>query len=331
MMIPTQPANADIGWENNSEYNAGFDFALFDRITGSFDVYSRKTLDMLLAYPLSRTSGFTSITTNVGSIKNEGIEFMIDGTLISGNKLEWTAGFNISHNNSTILDLGKDEQFVPGNTRLVHKVGEHLYSFYLFDYAGVNPANGEAMWYNADGELTNKYSEARRVIAGSPEPKLTGGINTKLTAFGISLDLNLEYKYGNLVCLTENRYANSDGYSWPNNYANTQLDYWTTPGQIARNPKPVANNASSSSSSLSTRWLYDGSYLRVKNLTLSYTLPKAVVTRMKMQNLRVYASAVNLYTFHKVDFWDPERGVDGSGAGIYPMTKKIMGGIEVSF
>lgn len=331
VMVPTQPANSEIGWENNNEYNAGVDFALFDRITGSIDVYSRKTLDMLLAYPLSRTSGFTSITTNVGSIKNEGIEFMIDGTLISADKFEWSAGFNVSHNNSTILDLGKDEQFIPGNTRLVHKVGEHLYSFYLFDYAGVNPANGEAMWYNADGELTNKYSEARRVIAGSPEPKLTGGFNTKLTAFGVTLDVNLEYKYGNLVCLTENRYANSDGYSWPNNYANTQLDYWTTPGQIARNPKPVANNASASSSSLSTRWLYDGSYMRVKNITLSYNLPKAVVTKMKMQNLRVYASAVNLYTFHKVDFWDPERGVDGSGAGIYPMTKKIMGGIEVSF
>ena len=331
VMVPTQPSNPDIGWENNTGFNAGIDFALFDRITGSFDVYSRKTLDMLLAYPLSRTSGFTSITTNIGSIKNEGVEFMLNGTIISKSNFEWDAGFNIAHNNSTILDLGKDEQFIAGNTRLIHKVGEHLYSFYLFDYAGVNPANGEAMWYNEDGELTNLYSQARRVIKGSPEPKLTGGVNTKLTAYGISLDVNIEYKYGNLVCLTENRYANSDGYSWPNNYANTQLDYWTTPGQIARNPKPMANNTSASSSSLSTRWLYDGSYVRIKNLTLSYNLPRAVASKIKMQNLRVYASAVNLYTFHKVDFWDPERGVDGSGAGIYPMTKKIMGGIEVSF
>lgn len=331
MMEPTQPANPDLGWENNTEYNAGLDFAIFDRFTGSLDVYSRKTTDMLLAYPLSYTSGFGSITTNIGSIKNEGIEFMIDAAIISDKNLEWTAGFNISHNNSTILDLGKDDQFISGNTRIIHKVGEHLYSFYLFDYAGVNPGNGDAMWYNADGELTNKYSEARRVIAGSPEPKLTGGINTRLAAYGLALELNLEYKYGNLICLTENRYANSDGFSWPNTYANTQLDYWTTPGQIARNPKPVANNTSASSSALSTRWLYDGSYLRVKNLTLSYMLPKTVASKMKMQNLRVYASAVNLYTFHKVDFWDPERGVDGSGAGIYPMTKKIMGGIEVSF
>lgn len=331
VMVPTQPSNPDIGWENNTGYNAGLDFALFDRITGSVDVYSRKTLDMLLAYPLSRTSGFSSITTNIGSIKNEGIEFMLDGTLIAGNNFEWSAGFNVAHNNSTILDLGKDEQFIPGNNRLVHKVGEHLYSFYLYDYAGVNPANGDAMWYNENGELTNNYAQARRIIAGTPEPKLTGGINTKLAAYGVTLDVNLEYKWGNLVSIEENRYANSDGYSWPNTGANTQLDYWTTPGQIARNPKPIANNTTSSNGYRSTRWLYDGSYLRLKNITLSYNLPRAVVNKMKMQNLRVYASAVNLYTFHNVDFWDPERGVDGCGFGIYPMTKKIIGGIEVSF
>lgn len=331
VMVPTQPSNPDIGWENNTGYNVGLDFALFDRITGSVDVYSRKTLDMLLAYPLSRTSGFSSITTNIGSIKNEGIEFMLDGTLIAGNNFEWSAGFNVAHNNSTILDLGKDEQFIPGNNRLVHKVGEHLYSFYLYDYAGVNPANGDAMWYNENGELTNNYAQARRIIAGTPEPKLTGGINTKLAAYGVTLDVNLEYKWGNLVSIEENRYANSDGYSWPNTGANTQLDYWTTPGQIARNPKPIANNTTSSNGYRSTRWLYDGSYLRLKNITLSYNLPRAVVNKMKMQNLRVYASAVNLYTFHNVDFWDPERGVDGCGFGIYPMTKKIIGGIEVSF
>ena len=125
---------------------------------------------MLLAYPLSHTSGFSSITTNIGSLKNEGIEFMIDAQLLSANDFEWSAGFNVSHNNSTILDLGKDEQFIPSNNRLVHKVGEHLYSFYLYDYAGVNPGNGDAMWYNESGELTNKYSEARRIIAGTPEP-----------------------------------------------------------------------------------------------------------------------------------------------------------------
>lgn len=330
-MSPSQPANADLGWENNAEYNAGLDFAFLDRFTGTFDIYSRKTMDMLLNYPLSGTSGFTSIRTNIGSVRNAGFEFLIDARIIDSKKVQWSAGFNISHNKSEILDLGKDEQFVPGNNRLVHKVGEHLYSFYLYDYAGVNPANGDALWRNADGELTNKYSEANRIIAGTPEPKFTGGLNTRVSYAGLSLDLVFEYKYGNLVSIEENRYVNSDGYSWGNNSAVTQLDYWEKPGDIARNPKPVANNTSSSSGYRSTRWLFDGSYLRIKNISVSYLLPKSVIARLRLQSLRVYASAVNLYTFNKVDYYDPERGIDGCGFGIYPQTKKFMGGIELSF
>jgi TonB-dependent starch-binding outer membrane protein SusC len=331
-MSPSQPANADLGWENNEEYNVGLDFAFFDRFTGSFDIYSRKTLDMLLQYPLSRTSGFTSIQTNIGSVKNSGVEFLIDASIIKNRDFQWNAGFNISHNNSEILNLGKDEQFVPtSNNRLVHKVGEHLYSFYLYDYAGVNPANGDALWRTKEGELTNKYADANRIIAGSPEPKFTGGFNTKVSYIGLSLDINLEYKWGNLVSIEENRYVNSDGYSWGNNSANTQLDYWQNPGDISRNPKPIANNSTSSSGYRSTRWLYDGSYLRIKNISISYMLPNAILSKIKVKSLRVYASAVNLYTFNKVDYFDPERGVDGSGFGIYPQTKKIMGGIELSF
>jgi TonB-linked SusC/RagA family outer membrane protein len=330
-MAPSQPANADLGWENNQEYNVGVDFAFLDRFTGSFDLYSRKTLDMLLQYPLSRTSGFSSIQTNIGSVKNSGFEFLLDASILNTPDFQWNAGFNISHNNSEILNLGKDNQFIPGNNRLVHKVGEHLYSFYLFDYAGVNPANGDALWRNKQGELTNSYADANRIIAGSPEPKYTGGFNTKVSFHGLALDVNLEYKTGNLVSIEENRYVNSDGYSWGNNSAATQLDYWQKPGDIVRNPKPIANNSTNSSGYRSTRWLYDGSYLRIKNISLSYTIPKSVLSNIKVQSLRVYVSAVNLYTFNKVDYFDPERGVDGSGFGIYPQTKKIMGGIEISF
>ena len=330
-MTPSQPANPNLGWENNAEYNLGLDYAFLDRFTGSFDVYSRKTLDMLLNYPLSRTSGFTSIRTNIGSVKNSGFEFMIDANIIENKKFQWSVGFNIAHNNSEILNLGKDNQFIPDNNRLVHKVGEHLYSFYLYDYAGVNPANGDAMWRDVNGNLTNKYADANRIIAGSPEPKYTGGVNTKVTYAGLTLDVNLEYKTGNLVSIEENRYANSDGYSWGNNSANTQLDYWMQPGDIARNPKPIANNSTNSSGYRSTRWLFDGSYLRIKNVTLSYMIPKTILNKLGLQGLKVYASAVNLYTFNKVDYYDPERGVDGCGFGIYPQTKKVMAGIELSF
>jgi TonB-linked SusC/RagA family outer membrane protein len=329
---PEQPANPALGWENNKEYNAGFDYTFFDRFSGSFEVYSRRTEDMLLNYPLSRTSGFASIRQNIGELRNTGFEFLIDVNILKGKDLKLNAGFNIAHNNSEILNLGKDEQFLnPDNTRIVHRVGEHLFSYYLYDFAGVNPANGDALWWTEDGELSNKFSDARRVIAGSPEPKLTGGFNTNISWKGIMLDVNLEYKYGNKVLIEEMHYSNSDGFSWLNNQATTAIDYWKKPGDIARNPKPLADNPTSSSTYRNTRWMFDGSYLRVKNISLSYTLPKELVKRLNLQNLRIYGSALNLYTFHNVDYYDPERGVQGAGYGIYPQTKKFVFGLEVSF
>lgn len=329
---PTQPSNPNLGWENNKEYNLGIDYTFFDRFSGSLEVYSRVTEDMLLDYPLSRTSGFTSIRQNIGELKNTGIEFLVDVNIIKGKDLKLNAGFNIAHNISEILDLGKDEQFLNAlNNRVLHKVGERLFSYYLYDFAGVNPANGDALWWTTDGELSNNFSDARRVIAGSPEPKLTGGFNTNISWKGIMLDVNLEYKYGNKVLIEEMHYSNSDGFSWLNNQTTTAVDYWKKPGDVCRNPKPIADNPTSSSSYRNTRWMFDGSYLRLKNITLSYTLPKVIVDKMNLQSFRIYGSAVNPYTFHNVDYYDPERGVQGSGFGIYPQTKKFVFGLEVSF
>lgn len=331
-IAPEQPSNPALGWENNKEYNVGFDYTLFDRLSGSFEVYSRTTEDMLLNYPLSRTSGFISIRQNIGKLRNNGIEFLIDASILQEGDLKWNLGLNLSSNKSEILDLGKDEQFLnPDNSRILHKVGEKLYSYYLYDFAGVNPANGDALWWTKDGELSNKFSDARRVIKGSPEPKLTGGVNTRLSWKGISLDLGVDFKYGNNVLIEEMHYSNSDGFSWLNNQVNTAIDYWKKPGDIARNPKPIADNPTLSSAYRNSRWMFDGSYLRFKNITLSYQLPGDLVNKIKLQNLRIYGSALNLYTFHNVDYYDPERGVTGAGYGIYPQTKKVIFGLEVSF
>jgi len=337
VIAPAQPANPDLTWELNSESNLAVEFGFYNRVSGSFEVYDRRTSDMLLNYPLSRTSGFTSITKNIGEISNKGFEVLVNGTIVDKPKLKWDVTLNLAHNNSKILDLGKDEQitgvedgsFVSG---LVHKKGESLYSYFLYDYAGVNPTNGEALWYNEAGEITNLSTEARQIIAGSPEPKYTGGVSTNASWNGISLDLVLEFKTGNKVLIRENRYVNSDGATvfFGKNQANTMLDYWKQPGDITSNPKPLVNNTSNSNMFYSTRWMEDGDYLRVKNITLSYSLPASIISKIKAENLRIYASAVNLYTFHNVRFWDPERGTLGMGTGIYPMTKKFVVGIDIS-
>ncbi len=330
-MAPANLPNSDLTWELNKSYNIGLDFGIFRRVTGTLEFYQRKTTDMLLSKPLSKTTGFDSYTDNIGEVINTGYEALVNANMVDGD-IKWDVGLNISHNKSKILSLASGEdQFIDAyNNRIIHKVGESMYMFYLFDYAGVNPINGEALWYNADGKITNKYSEARQVLAGSPEPKFTGGFNSTLALKGITLDINFEFRTGNKVLIDENRYLNSDGYFWGANQATTALDYWKNPGDISRNPKPLPDNPTFSSGFESKRWRQNGDYLRIKNLTLAYSLPDKLLSKAKINQIRIYASAINLYTFHKVNFWDPERGVDGTGFGIYPQTKKIMFGIELS-
>ncbi len=333
VIAPAQPANPDLSWEMNGELNFGLDFGLFNRISGSVEFYNRKTSDMLLAYPLSRTSGFTSITQNIGEIRNRGIEVLLDGKVVSQGKFQWDIILNVSHNKSEVLDLGKDDQITSvEGSGLVHKKGEQLYSYYLYDYAGVNPTNGEALWYNGAGELTNLFTEARRAIKGSPEPRYIGGITSNMSLHGFTLDITCEFKKGNQILINENRYVNSDGAAvfFGKNQANTMLDYWKKPGDIAINPKPLVNNNTNSNAWWTTRWMQDGDYLRIKNVTLSYSFPKSWINKIKADNLRIYASAINLYTYHNVRFWDPERGVTGLGSGIYPMTKKFVVGLEIN-
>lgn len=334
-MAPNRPANPDLSWEKNTAYNVGVDYVLMDRLSGSFDYYYRLTSDMLLSKPLSRTSGFSSLTQNIGELSNEGFEAQIDYVVMDG-PVKWTVGGNISFNKTKILDLSDpnddEEQFFnPNNSRILIKEGNSLYTYYLYDFAGVNPVNGEGLWWDEDGKLTNNYGDARRIECGSPEPDFFGGLTTSVSYKGLSLDCVLEFKGGNQVLIEENRYTSSDGYNWNSNQSNTVLGYWERPGQITGVPKPIANNATNSAGFRNTRWMYDGDYLRIKNLTLSYSLPKQIVSKAGLGNVKVYGSGVNVFTFHDVDYWDPERGVDGAGYGIYPMTKTFIMGLDITF
>ena len=328
-MLPANPANDNLSWEKNKTFNVGIDFGFINRITGSIDFYTRKTTDMLLTKQQSYTAGFSAILDNVGSMRNTGIELQADFSLIQNKDWNWSVGFNLAHNKTKVLDRGDDEYLSGSLYRIVE--GKSLYTFYLRDYYGVNPQNGEALWVTEDGKLSNNVSDARRVYCGSPEPKLTGGINTTLSYKGITLSAVGELKCGNKVLIAENSIFQADGAEMSVNQANSALNYWKKPGDTGCNPKPIAKNSTSSMTATSTRFLEDGSYFRIKDVTLSYTLPQNLIKKASLSNVRVYGSAQNLYTFHDVQFWDPERGIDGTGTGIYPVTKTFAVGVEVTF
>jgi len=331
-MLPSTPTNDNLSWELNKSLNGGVDFGFFGRLNGSIDVYRRLTTDMLLDKNVPQTSGFSSNFLNIGELENIGAEFQLEGDIITNSDLVWNAGLNVAYNETKLLNLG-DNEFITysGDNRLRHTVGRSMYSFYLKEYYGVNPSNGEALWVAEDGSLTNNYNKGRYIYAGSPEPKITGGLNTSLSYKGLNVSAFFEFKTGNKVMIIENRYFNADGNQMSMNQTKNALNYWKQPGDNGVHPKPIAGVSNNSYAFASTRWLQDGSYVRIKDITLSYTLPKKITDMAKIGNLKFYVSALNIYTFHDVDFWDPERGVTGLGAGIYPMTKTIIGGLELSF
>lgn len=326
--LPSQLQNRKLTWETNKTHNIGVDFRLFDRLNGTIDWYTRRTEDMLIAAPLPYTTGFSSLNQNVGKIRNSGIEVQLDAEIINTNDLKWNAGVNFAANRSKVLELAPGQDFIGTSIRYV--VGDQLITYWLYDYAGVNPQNGNALWRNEEGLLSENYSDARRIRCGSPEPLWTGGFNTDISWKGLSLSVLLEARYGNKVLNYDRMTFEADGYYGDQNVWKGALNYWKKPGDMNVLPKPVYNNTSNSMLT-STRYLEDGSYLRIKDITLAYNLPSKWIKKALMSGVRIYASALNLYTFHNMNYFDPEHGTMGNTIISYPMTRSMIVGVDITF
>ena len=330
-MLPSQPSNPYLSWEKNATWNVGLDFGFFQRLRGSIDVYSRKTNDMLLSKRVPQTTGFSSNFMNTGSMKNSGVELQLDGDIIATKDFYWNVGFNISHNKTKILDLAGDEK-IEYTSAIHHVVGKSMYTFYLTDYYGVNPTNGEALYVTESGALTNNASDARKYYCGTPEPKVIGGFNTSFSWKGLAASIFFEFKAGSKMFLVnEWSYLNSDGSEMMMNQMASSNNYWKKPGDTGCQPKPVAGQSLGSAEALSDRWLQNADYVRIKDVTVSYSLQDKALKKLHLKGLRFYVSGLNLYCFNDVNYWDPEMGVTGYTSGTYPLTKSFVGGIELSF
>lgn len=338
--VPSRPENPNLSWEKNKTWDVGLDFGFFDdRLTGSADVYYRKTTDMLLSKRVPYTTGFGSNFMNIGAISNKGVEAQIEGVIIRNSDWYWSVGLNVAANRSQVLDLADSEFLTVSDSRAGDEnsgtpiriaKGYSLYTFYTRDYYGVNPSTGNPLWYDKDGKLTGDASKARYIYAGSPEPKATGGFNTTLSWKGLSLSAYFEFVAGNKVFVSDNHVVY--GADMEGNSTTGVLNYWQKPGDTGVVPKPVAG-APNRPYAASTFMIQDGSYTRIKDITLSYNLPDNALKAIKMKGLRLYVSALNPYTFHNVkNVMDPELGHLGYTMGAsHPMTKSIVGGIEVTF
>lgn len=308
---PTQLPNPDLKWETTSQLDIGLDFGLFNnRVNGEFDVYYKKTKDLLLNQRLPATSGYTSITKNVGELENKGVEFTINTNNLVG-EFKWNTSFNISFNKNEITKLPGGD-IVAGVNRVMK--GESIGVFYTRKYAGVNPDNGHAMFYVEEGsnETTDDYNAAANMVVGDPNPDFVGGLSNNFSYKGFDLDIVLAFVYGNDVYNGGGQYQSNQASSWKDNQTRDQLNRWQQPGDITDVPQAWLAGNQYSGTDPSSRYLSDASYLRVKNITLGYNFPQSVLNTLKLSNLRVYVAALNLYTFTDYKGWDPEVNFGGT-------------------
>ncbi|MEP6465014.1 MAG: SusC/RagA family TonB-linked outer membrane protein, partial [Parafilimonas sp.] len=333
---PTNVGNSNLTWEKNKISDAGFDFALLkNRITGTFDYYYRKTSDLLIAVPFSGTSGFASQLFNVGSIENKGFEIALGGKPFVTKNFIWDVEFNIAFNKNKVLDLYKGKP-IPNGGLFDITQGHDVQEFYLPLWAGVDAANGDPLWYT-DGthaQTTNDINKAPSTLSGkSASPKYFGSFTNSFTYKGISLSAQFYYNYGNYVYDNWDSYAMSDGaYLGGLNQFSSQLTRWQKPGDHTNVPKIILGG-NLNSNSASTRYLYNGSYVRLRDIQLSYAFSKTLLKKWNISNASVYVRGTNLLTFAKDKYLplDPETGIQSINDFDVFIPKTIAAGIKLSF
>ncbi len=305
---PSQLGNPNLKWETTREINMGVDISLFDgRIQATADAYYNKTFDLLLPRPYASTTGFSSVWENIGELENKGIEFGIV-TVNLDKRVKWTTDLNFSKNLNKVIFLADSIPIYRGyqaegvsSTNIV-QVGQPLGTFIGLDFLGVDPATGNAIYNdtNQDGQINN----SDEIIIGNAQPKFIGGITNKVSFKQFDLTAFFQFSYGNKVLnLTKAALVNS-GLDITGNQSPEALRRWQKEGDITDVPKYELGNTFNNYHS--NRLLEDGSFVRLKNLGVGYNLPSKLINRYYLNNLRVYLSATNLWTYTKYSGADPE-------------------------
>ncbi len=326
---PSQLPNPDLTWEVSRQLNFGFDVGfLKNRVTLSFDIYRKTNSELILPRTLPGDSGFGSISENAGKAKTEGIDIDLNTVNINTNDFKWTTNFNIGFNRNKLLLLNNGLTNISDFT---YTVGMPLYQIYAIKWAGVNPADGRGMYYDKSGNITYNPTNADRYFLGDQNPDFFGGLTNTVSYKGFTLDFLLQYQYGNSSYLQSSQYLEMSG-GIANNQVTSQLQRWTTPGQITSVPRAYQTLIEPGGLSLQTfssRFVEKASYIRLKTATLSYRLPENVTRKIGIPNISVMLQGLNLLTFTNYRGDDPEN--NGNNLNFYPNPRTISGGINVQF
>lgn len=326
--------NEELTWEKNYALNLGLDIGLFSRVNVSLDWYTRTTKDLLMSKQLNSISGFSSLLTNVGQMRNTGVELEVRSNNIKTKDFSWITAFNLSHNKNKILKLADLPWFVDG--RYVRKEGYPFNTIYLREYAGVDPETGSALYYDNQQDENGNYTKNKVTDPGQASPiplkditpTISGGFMNTFNYKFIDLSFNLSYSFGGYSYDNASYILQDDGYSVISNKSTEQRRRWQKPGDITDVPRFVYGNKKGGNYN-SSRAIHSTDHIRLKSLILGLNAPKAWLQKLGIGNARIYFSGTNLLTWAAYDQYDPEM----SGVvGFYtPPLKTYAFGLELKF
>lgn len=334
--------NEGLKWETNLQANFGVDFALFRKLTGSIEYFDRKSKDLLFSMPMAPSTGFSGIDRNIGDVKNYGVEFNLDYAVINNDNFQWNMNLNATHYENVITNLPQAEM-----TSGVFKwrEGQSRYNFWGSKYAGVNPENGnDQYWMNVYGTdskgnrvivdrvLTENTSDVtsddQKQYLGSSLPAIFGGYSNTFKIYGFDLSVMLYYSIGGLLYDTDysQMVAYRTGFGL---HPDALTETWTPENPNAKLPRMNKN----AQETFSNKYLYDNTFVRLRNVTLGYSLPKTLLSKANMDQVRVYVQGDNLMTFGSAAKrgTDPEQSIAGTTNNRFPTTKNVTFGVQVTF
>jgi TonB-linked SusC/RagA family outer membrane protein len=334
---PLQLANPDLKWEETDQIDIGLDLGILnERIVLNVDWYNKYTRDLLLEVPLPRTTGFSSQFQNFGEVENQGWEVTLNATPVRNKKFNWDISFNVAHNKAIVRKLfAPIEIYNRSPFRL--EEGQPIFSFWFHDQLGVDPQTGDPIWRTVNGtSQTETFNVGRdRFFVGDAQPDIFGGINNNITFSGFDFAMFWQYSLGNEQ-LNWTRFFLEHGGTRNTNFMRSQLERWQQPGDITEVPRMTARNYAADLRP--SRLVEDGSYIRLKNVTLGYSLPPSLTSRLGIQKLRIYASGQNLITITDYTGLDPE--LTGTASTIltqgiefftFPQARVVTGGLTLTF
>ena len=317
-MRPTQPGNEDLTWESCWTTNLGFHAGFWNRLNVDLEFYNKYTTDMLMAVPLSyaQSNGYGYRWENVGGMVNTGVEFNLAADILRIGDFSWNVNANFGYNLNRITELYNGvTEYENANTNTKLVVGHPLGEFYMNRFAGVNPANGDALWYDKDGNITNVLRDSDRVLLGkSCNAPWQGGFGTVFSWKGLSISAQFSFVAGRYMVNNDRYFDESNGRFATYNQSRRLLERWKQPGDITDIPRHGVFTE------FDSRLLEDASFLRLKNLMVSYTFPK----------VRIYLQGQNLFTVTGFSGLDPE-GVANIYAAQYPMSRQFTFGLDLMF